>query len=251
MHLQILQHLDREGPGLIARCAEERGWPVTTFRHDKGEPLPTAQGEPEDLLVVLGGSMGVGDLADPDFAWLAGESNLIANRLAACQPVLGICLGAQLLAHAAGGGAKPLTAGDPPLPLRELGWGAVHWLADPTEEPVLDGLAASELVLHWHGDRLQLPPEATLLGSSLHCPEQFFRLGQHAWGLQFHVEVGAEALAGWLDEDRDYVLAALGPGGAERVAEGQRRWGEAVARTGSRLIHNIFDRIESHQNQRP
>lgn len=249
MKLQILQHLDREGPDLIACCAADRGWEISVVRHHRGDPLPTYDHDDPSLLVVLGGSMGVGDMADPSYAWLAGESNLIATRLAARQPVLGICLGAQLLAHAAGGSVVPLTAGDPPLPLREVGWGAVHWTANTSEEPVLDGLAASELVLHWHGDRIQLPPGATLLGSSLHCPEQFFRLGQHAWGLQFHVEVGADALSRWLDEDHDYVRGALGPGGAERLREGQRLWGDAVARTGTRLIHNIFDRIEAHLNQ--
>ncbi|MCP9849363.1 type 1 glutamine amidotransferase [Cyanobium sp. Morenito 9A2] len=245
MKLEILQHLDREGPGLIAACAADRGWDTSVIRHDQGEPLPSTTHADPALLVVLGGPMGVGDLDDPDFTWLARESNLIATRLAARQPVLGICLGAQLLAHAAGGGVVPLSAGDPPSPLRELGWGAIHWMADAQAEPVLEGLAPSELVLHWHGDRIQLPPGATLLGSSLHCPEQFFRLGQHGWGLQFHVEVGGEALERWLVEDHDYVLAALGSGGADRVRDGQRRWGGAVARSGRRLIHNIFDRIEA------
>lgn len=249
MKLQILQHLDREGPGLITACAADRGWTVEIHRLDHGEPLPPFEPAADTILVVLGGPMGVADIGDADYPWLGPEVNLIAQRLAARHPVLGICLGAQLLAHAAGGGAEPLTAGDPAQPLREVGWGAVHWLADPDQEPVLDGLAASELVLHWHGDRILLPAGATLLGSSLHCPEQFFRLGDHAWGLQFHVEVGDDDLHRWLEEDAEYVREAQGSGGAERIRQGQRHWGTAVARSGRRLIHNIFDRIEAHSLQ--
>jgi len=249
MKLQILQHLDREGPGLITACAADRGWSVQIHRPDLGETLPAFEPAADTILVVLGGPMGVADIGDADYPWLGSEVHLIAQRLAARQPVLGLCLGAQLLAHAAGGGAEPLTTGNPAQPLREVGWGAVHWLAEPDQEPVLAGLGASELVLHWHGDRIHLPAGATLLGSTLHCPEQFFRLGDHAWGLQFHIEVASGDLDRWLEEDAAYVLEALGPGGAERIREGQRRWGTAVARSGRRLIHNIFDRIEAHQRQ--
>lgn len=80
-------------------------------------------------------------------------------------------------------------------------WASVRstdWVVDPSDDPWLRGLHASEPVLHWHGDRIRLPKEASLLGSSLHCPEQLFRIGDHAAGVQCHWEVTAESLKRWI-----------------------------------------------------
>ncbi|MFM7312993.1 MAG: type 1 glutamine amidotransferase [Cyanobium sp.] len=194
--LVVLQHLEREGPGLFAVEARARGWDLEVCRLDLGDPLPSPTAD--DLLLVLGGPMGVADLGHPAFPWLALEVELLRQVLIAQQPVIGVCLGAQLLALAAGGTALPLEVGEPPRPLREVGFGAITWTVDPDAEPLLRGLEASELVLHWHGDRCLLPPQAELLASSLHCREQAFRVGPRAVGLQFHVEVEPDQLALWI-----------------------------------------------------
>jgi GMP synthase (glutamine-hydrolysing) len=239
--LVVLQHLDREGPGLFGIEAERRGWPVQVVRLDLGQPLP--QLEPQDVLLVLGGPMGVGDLGDPAYPWLAGEVELLRQALGRQQPLIGLCLGSQLLALAAGGNAIPLEVGSPARSLREVGFGAISWCHDPATAPWLRGLAASELVLHWHGDRCVLPPGAELLASSLHCREQAFRIGARAVGLQFHVEVLPEQLELWLEQDGDYVREALGPDGVDRIRADARRWGPQVARQGGLLVANLLDQV--------
>ncbi|WP_392344931.1 hypothetical protein [Parasynechococcus sp.] len=86
---------------------------------------------------------------------------------------------------------QPLKVGAPPQRLKELGLGAIHWVADPSDETLLKGQPSSCLVLHWHGDRIQLCNPA---GSSLHCAEQVFRIGAHAIGLPYHLEIDGDAL---------------------------------------------------------
>jgi GMP synthase-like glutamine amidotransferase len=243
--LVVLQHLEREGPGLFALEAARRGWPIRIVRLDLGEPLPHL--EPHDLLLVLGGPMGVADIGDPAYPWLEGEVELLRQTLAQQQPLIGVCLGAQLLALAAGGAAIPLQVGDPPRPLREVGFGAISWWMHPAQDPaaaqLLHGLATSQLVLHWHGDRCVLPPPAEVLASSLHCREQAFRIGARAVGLQFHVEVRPDQLELWLEQDRDFIVGALGPGGVQAIRADADRWGAQVARQGERLIANLLDQL--------
>ena len=240
--LVVIQHIEREGPGLLAAAAADRGWPLRLCRAWAGDPLPAAD-LAEAIVVVLGGPMGVADLDEPAHPWLAPTVELLRRRLALDLPSLGICLGAQLLATAGGGTAIPLELGDPPRILREVGFGAVTFTATAAQEPVLAGLAASQLVLHWHGDRVVLPPDATLLGSSLSCAEQFFRLGPRGYGLQFHAEVTAAMLERWIDEDADFVRSALGPQGAGRIRADARRWLKAATPAWARLIGNLLDEL--------
>jgi GMP synthase-like glutamine amidotransferase len=241
--LVVLQHLEREGPGRFAEEAERRGWAVTVCRPDRGEPMPRLG--PDQALLVLGGPMGVGDIGSPEFPWLAAEVALLQECLECERPVIGLCLGAQLLAFAAGGRVEPLMAGDPPGRAYEVGWGPVTWTRPEASEPVLAGLGASAPVLHWHGDRMRLPTTATLLGSTPLCAEQMFRIGHHAHGLQFHVEVSDAALERWLEEDGDWVRRALGPDGVAQLRAQQARWGGAAEAPGRRLINNLLDRVEA------
>lgn len=239
--LFVVQHIAREGPGLLAEMALEQGLNVQVCRAWAGEPLP--HDHPADqVLAVMGGPMGVADVGDPAYPWLASTLDLLQQRLERHRPVLGFCLGAQLLARAGGGGAVPLLVGDPPVPLKEVGFGAVSFTRFAAEEPVLAGLAPSELMLHWHGDRLLLPPRATLLASSLHCREQMFRLGDRAYGLQFHCEVGPEDLARWLKEDGAFVASALGMDGLRRLREEARLWLPAATVSWRQLLRNLLQR---------
>ena len=129
------------------------------------------------------------------------------------------------------------------MQLKELGLGAIHWVANPSDEALLKGQQSSTLVLHWHGDRIQLPAEATLLGSSLHCEEQVFRIGVHAIGLQCHLEVDGDALQRWIANDYDYVVSALGPEGPDRLKREWRRLGATLELQGRHFFNAALDQL--------
>ena len=117
--LLVLQHIEREGPGLFRQIAEKKGISVCIFRLDLGDPLPELNNG--DLLLVLGGPMGIRDIGNPNFPWLNKEVDLIKEALNQKIGMIGVCLGAQLLAYAAGGDVEVLEEGIPPKPLAEIG----------------------------------------------------------------------------------------------------------------------------------
>ena len=239
----MVQHVDHEGPDLIGRLASQQGLTIRTLRPDQGDALPPPGDCPDCLALVLGGPMGVNDRHSAGSNWLQTELDWLATWHQAEKPVMGICLGAQLLAVAAGGSVEPLQVGEPPQPLKEVGLGAIHWLVGADAEPLLEGLGTSTTVLHWHGDRIRLPEQATLLGSSLHCAEQVFRIGAHAIGLQCHLEIDGDALERWIANDHDYVVSALGAEGPDRLRRDWRRLGATLQEHGRHFFNAALDQL--------
>jgi GMP synthase (glutamine-hydrolysing) len=182
-----IQHVPFEGPGSIATVATRRGTPLAVCHPYLGEPLPAC---PElSGLVVMGGPMGVSDT--DSHPYLRDELALIAACVAAELPVLGVCLGAQLLAAALG--ARVYRG-----PQLEIGPGAVALTDAGRSDPVLGATGRDELaVVHWHQDTFELPPGAAWLARSELYPHQAFRVGERAYGLQFHVEVDRALAEGW------------------------------------------------------
>ena len=188
-------------------------------------------GEQADLLVVLGGPIGVNDAAD--YPFLNRELDIIRTRLEARRPTLGICLGAQLIAAAAGG---HVYAG----PVKEIGWGPLE-RTEAGARGVLSALQPDIQVLHWHGDSFTLPDAATRLAGNAHYENQAFSLGS-ALGLQFHLEVRAEQLERW------YVGHALEISTTNGVSVSQLRKDAQVhasrtAEAGKRVIAGWLDTL--------
>lgn len=175
-----------EGPGLLGTAARAAGVPVRPVRVYVGDPVPRV--DEVQGVVVMGGPMGaLDDAAHPS---LPAERALLAGAVAAGVPVLGVCLGAQLLAAAAG--AEVTRA-----PVPEHGVGAVTLTAEGVADPLLGGLGDDLPVVHWHGDTFGIPDAAVRLAGSAECENQAFRLGPRAWGLQFHVEVDPALVDAW------------------------------------------------------
>ncbi|MDM1262085.1 glutamine amidotransferase [Acinetobacter indicus] len=179
-----IQHLAFEDLGAWEDVLYEQGLRVRYFEAGV-ENLEKAFAH-EGLVIILGGPIGVYETTD--YPFLQKEIDLLKVRLEKKLPTIGICLGAQLIAHALG--AK-VYAGH----AKEIGWSTLS-LADATHHPLV--ALADTPVLHWHGDTFDLPAQAELLASSDLYPNQAFRVGPHILALQFHAEVAADSLEKWL-----------------------------------------------------
>jgi GMP synthase-like glutamine amidotransferase len=186
----VVQHAEPESAFTIADALEAAGVSVDTRRVFEGDALPkTATGL--DGLVVMGGSMAA--YSDEGFPSRNDELTLLADAIRTGKPTLGVCLGAQLVAVAAGGSAYRGTSGG------EIGWLGVTATEEVREDALFAGVPQELTVLQWHNDTFDLPPGAALLMNSPNYPNQAFRMGDVVWGLQFHLEVDVPALEGFLD----------------------------------------------------
>tara|TARA_Y100001970_G_scaffold293708_1_gene442542 strand:+ start:2801 stop:3535 length:735 start_codon:yes stop_codon:yes gene_type:complete len=239
--LLVLQHLEREGPGLFSRIAKERGLGIYVFRLDLGHSLPIL--EEGDLVLILGGPMGVRDINDNKYPWLSNEIEFIREALNKNIGIIGVCLGAQLLAYAAGGYVEELLGGSPPQPLPEIGWDYIFSASNSKINSLSSFLEEPMPVLHWHGDRILLPLNADLIASSNRCKEQFFKIGTLAFGLQFHIEITDEMVLKWINEDNDFTQLALGSNARFLLENQQKEFGMGTLQSRFDFINQIFDHI--------
>ncbi|KGG11899.1 MULTISPECIES: type 1 glutamine amidotransferase [Prochlorococcus] len=238
--LLIIQHLERENAGLFLEVARERGMDICISRVDLGHELPSP--EKGDLLLLLGGPMGIKDLNNPSYPWLRKELNLIKQYLNNNDiRILGVCLGAQLLAFAAGGDVVPLLSKETgSKPFHELGWGPISLRESQENKAFNDFLDKPLYALHWHGDRIILPPSATLLASSAICTEQVFSISQNNYGFQCHFEITEEMVNTWIEQDRNFIEVALGVQGQEILYNSQKIYGAISHQSRLGFIRKTF-----------
>src|SRR6187402_1606771 len=170
-----LEHFRADGPGKILDWVKERGHDLQRVFVDEGHALP--QMDSFDYLIVMGGPMNI--YQHRDHPWLVPEKAFIRAAADTGKSVLGICLGAQLLADVMGGKVMQ-------NPEREIGWWPVRFLARPGP---FAAFPAELACCHWHGDTFELPPGALHLAESDACKHQAFIIGDRLVGLQFHIEV--------------------------------------------------------------
>ena len=193
--MRVLSIVHEAGPtgggGIFERAVPERGHRLDRWVAADGEAPP---GDPADwdAVMVFGGAMHPDQ--DAEHPWLAGEARFLESALADGVPLLGVCLGAQLIARAAGGLVGP--AGAP-----EVGWFEVS-RADGSDDPVIGALPGRFRAFQWHYYTFELPAGAVQLASSA-AARQAYRLGDRVWGIQFHAEVDRTMLDHWLREGRE------------------------------------------------
>ena len=193
MRIHYLQHMPFEKPAAIAEWATNQGHEITGSHVYRGDPLPST--DEFDWLVVMGGPMGVSDI--DEYPWMRPELELIGASVERGRRVLGVCLGAQFIAHALGARVYP-------APEKEIGWFPVEGL--PVTQPgVYAGLPDRLTPLHWHGDTFELPEGAVHLARGPACTNQAFQYGQRVIGLQFHIEATPESVAEMTDHCADDI----------------------------------------------
>jgi GMP synthase-like glutamine amidotransferase len=221
VRVHYLQHVDYEPPGYVVEWASKRGHEIVGTHLYEGESLP----DPDafDWLVVMGGPMGVYDTQD--YPWLEDEQALIREAMAAGKGVLGICLGAQLVAAAMGAEVYPAEA-------REIGWFPVQATSVASESPAFEPLGETYEAFHWHGDTFDLPAGATRAARTDACENQAFVAEDgRVVGLQFHLEVTPETVA-------DLV------GSTESLDDAPHVQGAATIRAGVDRIDALHRRLD-------
>lgn len=262
----ILQHASYAGPGRIVTVFRDFGIPIDLRRLDRGDEVPTDLEEIRALVVLGGGPVRVADVGSEKYPFLAQEVEVLRRMIAADRTVLGIGLGAQLLAHAAGAkvypntkpGAKPE---DPPTPVPEYGWGPVTFPFPGGTEPIVYGLHDGAEMFHWHEETFDLPklpapatpapagapPPPTgsaLLSSSRLCKNQAFRFKTRLFGFQYHFEFTEADVERVLEAGRETLARAMGPEAESKIRSDTPRIYPRYARLGNRILENFVQYLK-------
>lgn len=228
MKIHYFQHVPFEGLGCIGQWAAEKGHAVSATRFYLDEPVPRA--EEIDWLVVMGGPMNIYEEAE--YPWLAHEKQFIGEAIRGGKAVIGVCLGAQLIADVLGG---PVTRNAH----KEIGWFPIELTPEAGASDLFGFLPPRLTVLHWHGDTFALPPGAVRIARSEACENQAFLFGGRVVGLQFHLEFTRESLEAILPN----CAGELVEGKYIQSAEEMRRLGDGKFEKINAAMRGVLDRL--------
>ncbi len=228
--IAIFRHNPTEGPAYFATVLERRKIPWVLVKIDAGEPVP-ADSAAYAGLCFMGGPMSVND----DLPWIAQACALIRDAVARKVPVLGHCLGGQLMAKALG---APVTRN----PVKEIGWGEIRVLDHPEAKQWLGGDLKSFLSYHWHGETFAIPEGATRLMESAWCANQAYVLDGRHFGMQCHVEMTPELIRTWYGQWADEITALAGRVASVQTPQQMEEGIEEKVRALNAVADRIYDR---------
>lgn len=224
----VFRHHPDEGPGNLGGFLDRRAIPWELIPVDAGAAIPAGIGSASGL-VLLGGPMSAND----PLPWVSDEMRLVREAMGSGVPVLGVCLGAQIIARALG--ARVVRN-----PVREIGWFPVQRVSEGVGEGWTDGLAESFLAFHWHGETFDLPGGARWLLRSEHCAHQAFAIGR-CLALQCHVEVTEEMVRAWCRAYAHEIVPSPSVQTAEHMARDAAGRCRVLAHSASRLYDRWAD----------
>jgi len=228
MRLHYVQHAAFETPGEIGAWAQKKGHELSGSWVFDGDSVPEA--DSYDWLVVMGGPMGVEDESAHD--WLAGEKRAIASAIERGKTVVGICLGAQLIAAVLGARVYPNST-------REIGWFPVTRTKIGDSHTLTKDLPGQFSAFHWHGDTFDLPAGADHLMRSEACENQMFACdGGRVVGIQFHLEMTDEGIAALVENCRDDVVSGSHIQSSDQMLGVKSRLHDAQA-----ILHSLLDSL--------
>lgn len=198
LRIHYFQHEPYEGPGCIREWAEKENHLLSSTRLYDGENPPAVH--EIDLLIIMGGSMGIYDEAD--YPWLIDEKKYLKDAIDTGKAVLGICLGAQLLAGVLG--AKVNRA-----KYKEIGWFPIRKTEAGRSSTLLQSMPDRLNVFHWHGDQFDIPQGCVSFAESDACPNQLFQFGDRVAGLQFHFEATVDSISRMLEDAGEELEEAV------------------------------------------
>jgi GMP synthase-like glutamine amidotransferase len=230
MNVLIIKHVEIEGPGLIEDCLRQEKTPYQILILEPGLPLPKLDNLSH--IVILGGPMNVYE--EDRYPFLKDEDLFIKESIQRGKFVLGICLGAQLIAKALG--ARVIKS-----PAREIGWYDVSLTRIGAVDPLFSHLPKTFSVFQWHEDTFEMPHGATLITTSSLVPYQAFRYGDNAYGLQFHLEVTGEMIREWMETyEEEFEGSHPSPLSKQKILSDTELKIEPYKKRGIKFLKNFF-----------